>query len=188
MKKIKCVELNKIYNSTAEACKELNLQKSNVSAVLNGRLKTCCGYHFEYVDNTDDKEQNFDVDNTDDKEQKFEYLECMLYEELFLLENKTLCYLKALNDILFVYAEIATKTDYTKQQFSAVIIRLLKHILSTAKEIYKDNDELISLTFDNFYYCFEAYELLTEEIRNCLDDFVIDCMNHKVDKVFENNT
>ena len=175
MKKIKCVELNKIYNSTAEACKDLNLQKSNVSAVLHKRLKTCNSYHFEYVDNTDAKEQNF------------EYLECILHEELFLLEKKTLYHLKALNEILFVYSEIATKTDYTEQQFSIVILRLLEHILSTATEIYKNDDKLISLTFDNFYYCFEAYELLTEEIRKCLDDFVIDCMKYKVDKVFENN-
>lgn len=124
----------------------------------------------------------------DNNEFKFEFLECMLHEELFLLENKTLCHLKALQEILFVFDEIATKTDYTKQQFSTVIIRLLKHILDEAKEIYKDNDELISLTFDNFYYCFESYELLdSEEIRKCLDDFVVDCMKYKVDKVFKNN-
>lgn len=176
MKKVYCFENDTVYNSVSDASKNLNLDKSNISKCCKKKLQQTNNYHFKYVDNTDNKEQNF------------EYLECMTEEELFLLENKTLCHLKALNEILFVYSEIATKTDYTEQQFSIVIIRLLKHILDEAKEIYKNNDELISLTFDNFYYCFEAYELLTEEIRKCLDDFVIDCMNHKVDKVFENNT
>lgn len=37
------------YSSVTEACKALGIQKSQLSAVLNGRARTCKGYRWEVV-------------------------------------------------------------------------------------------------------------------------------------------
>lgn len=46
---IYCKETNKIYQSTKQACHELNLHTSNVCEVLKGCRKQTGGYHFEYT-------------------------------------------------------------------------------------------------------------------------------------------
>lgn len=48
-KKVKCVELNKIYNSTKEASDELGFSRNAVSLCCRGYSNTCGGYHWEYI-------------------------------------------------------------------------------------------------------------------------------------------
>lgn len=48
-KKVRCVELNKIFESQTAAAKELNICRTNIVLCLKGKRKTCGGYHFEYV-------------------------------------------------------------------------------------------------------------------------------------------
>lgn len=45
-KAVYCVELDLVFESQTEATKALNLPKSGISNVLNGRQKTTKGYHF----------------------------------------------------------------------------------------------------------------------------------------------
>lgn len=49
-KPIYCVELNKIFDSQAQACRELNINAGQLSGVLRGttRHKTAGGYHWRY--------------------------------------------------------------------------------------------------------------------------------------------
>lgn len=48
-KKVKCLELNRVYNSIKEAALELKLQRTGISMVLNGTMQTTGGYTFERV-------------------------------------------------------------------------------------------------------------------------------------------
>ena len=48
-KPILCIETNTIYKSASEASKQLNLSRSHLSNVLNGRKKTAGGYHWKYI-------------------------------------------------------------------------------------------------------------------------------------------
>lgn len=48
-KAVYCVELDKTFNSLKEAAQAFNLAYTNLSACLNGRLKTFAGYHWKYV-------------------------------------------------------------------------------------------------------------------------------------------
>lgn len=48
-KPVRCVELNIIYQSGAEAARELNLDASHISKVCRGKANTTGGYHFEFV-------------------------------------------------------------------------------------------------------------------------------------------
>ena len=48
-KKVRCVELNKIFESRTAAAKELGLRQSHISECVNGKRKTTGGYHFEEV-------------------------------------------------------------------------------------------------------------------------------------------
>lgn len=43
-----CIETGKVYPSTQEASRELNIQHSNITATLKKRLKHTGGLHFEY--------------------------------------------------------------------------------------------------------------------------------------------
>lgn len=52
-RKIKCIELNKIYDTIRECAKELNLDESSISKVCRGKGKTCGGYHFCYLEDAD---------------------------------------------------------------------------------------------------------------------------------------
>lgn len=62
MRKVKCIELNKIYDSLSSASKELNLSHGNISQCCNGKLKTVGGYHFAYVDNASNDTRQVDND------------------------------------------------------------------------------------------------------------------------------
>lgn len=46
---IRCIELNRVFNSSKEASSELDLHATNICNVLKGNRHTTGGYHFEYV-------------------------------------------------------------------------------------------------------------------------------------------
>jgi group I intron endonuclease len=48
-KKVKCVELNKVFDSIQLAADELKLQRTGISMVLNGTMQKTGGYTFERV-------------------------------------------------------------------------------------------------------------------------------------------
>lgn len=48
-KKIMCIELNKTFSSAVDAEKELNINRTCISQVLNGKCKTAGGYHWKEV-------------------------------------------------------------------------------------------------------------------------------------------
>lgn len=48
-KAIKCIELDKIFQSTKIAAQELGLNAPNITACFKGRQKTCGGFHWEYA-------------------------------------------------------------------------------------------------------------------------------------------
>lgn len=48
-KKIRCVELDRIFSSQKEAAEELGLSQGNISRVCRGIRSTTGGYHFEFV-------------------------------------------------------------------------------------------------------------------------------------------
>lgn len=48
-KKVLCVELNKVFNSLAEAARYFNTTVANISACLRGVNPRACGYHWQYV-------------------------------------------------------------------------------------------------------------------------------------------
>lgn len=49
-RKVRCVELDIIFDSTTEAAEYVNAYNSNISACAKGKHHTCKGYHWEYVD------------------------------------------------------------------------------------------------------------------------------------------
>ena len=49
-KPIYCVELDKIYDSLKQASEELLLNQGNISKACRGKIKTCGGYHWRYID------------------------------------------------------------------------------------------------------------------------------------------
>lgn len=49
-KLVYCIELDKIFESTCEASRELGISQSNISLVCRGKRETAGGYHWEYVD------------------------------------------------------------------------------------------------------------------------------------------
>lgn len=46
MKKVKCIETQKIYQSAREAGKELNISYKSISKNINGKSKSAGGFHF----------------------------------------------------------------------------------------------------------------------------------------------
>lgn len=52
-KPVRCVELNKIFNSAREAARQLNLSFVCIGKVCLGRSKTTGGYHFEFAKQND---------------------------------------------------------------------------------------------------------------------------------------
>lgn len=46
---VKCIELNKIFESVKEASKIMKIHKTALTHHLHGRTKTCCGYHWKFV-------------------------------------------------------------------------------------------------------------------------------------------
>ena len=49
-KKIICVELNRVFDSIAEAGRELNIGSQNICKVLKGERKTSGGFHWKYYE------------------------------------------------------------------------------------------------------------------------------------------
>lgn len=52
-KKIICLETGQIFRTTREAAEEMGLDSSNISKVCNGKRKTCHGFHFEFIKESD---------------------------------------------------------------------------------------------------------------------------------------
>lgn len=48
-KPIFCVELSKIFSSTAEACRITGIYHQNITKCLKGKRKSAGGYHWRYV-------------------------------------------------------------------------------------------------------------------------------------------
>ena len=48
-KPVRCIELNTIFPSIAEAARCLNIDSSSITKVCRGKYKTCGGDHWEYV-------------------------------------------------------------------------------------------------------------------------------------------
>lgn len=48
-KAVRCIELNKTFESIAKAAKELGINAPNINACLKGKQKTSGGYHWEYI-------------------------------------------------------------------------------------------------------------------------------------------
>lgn len=47
---IYCVELDQVFESQSEACRQLRLSAAPLNYALNGKRKTCGGYHWKYVE------------------------------------------------------------------------------------------------------------------------------------------
>lgn len=52
-KKVRCIELDVVFDSITEAGEKMGINFHNISAVCKGKRKTCGGYHWEYVKNND---------------------------------------------------------------------------------------------------------------------------------------
>lgn len=50
MKKVYCVELDKVFNSISIAANELGLYQSNISSCLRGKIKSTGGYRWRYAE------------------------------------------------------------------------------------------------------------------------------------------
>lgn len=48
-KPVLCIELNQIFPSLTEAARHFNATSSNLHYALNGKTRTCAGYHWEYA-------------------------------------------------------------------------------------------------------------------------------------------
>ena len=49
-KKVVCRETGKVYRSLTQAAEVFNVTSQSISACANGRVKTSCGLHFEFVE------------------------------------------------------------------------------------------------------------------------------------------
>ena len=49
-----CYELNKSWNTSAEASRELNIDSSNITKCCKGKCKSVKGYHFCYLEELKD--------------------------------------------------------------------------------------------------------------------------------------
>lgn len=48
--RIKCVETGQVFDSLKQACDMYNMSIGNLWKALNGKTKSCKGFHWEYVD------------------------------------------------------------------------------------------------------------------------------------------
>ena len=53
-KLVRCIELNKIFDSTVDATNFLDVKPSTIISACNGRLKTAKGFTWEYIENKGD--------------------------------------------------------------------------------------------------------------------------------------
>ena len=58
MKKVFCVELNRIFDSGLHASSELKIDSSRISECCSGKFKTAGGYHWQYADKFEKGEPN----------------------------------------------------------------------------------------------------------------------------------
>jgi len=49
-KKVICLENNTIYNSTRDVERKTGIHHEDIGLCCRGKIKTCCGYHWKYVD------------------------------------------------------------------------------------------------------------------------------------------
>jgi hypothetical protein len=49
-KKVRCIELDLVFDSMATATRETNVPTQNISKVCSGKRRTAGGYHWEYCD------------------------------------------------------------------------------------------------------------------------------------------
>ena len=49
VKAVRCVELDDVYDSTREASRQTGCDQSSISKCCRGILKTCGGYHWEFI-------------------------------------------------------------------------------------------------------------------------------------------
>ena len=49
-KRVLCIETNIIYNTITKCSECMNISKTSISYVCNGKLKTAKGYHFKFID------------------------------------------------------------------------------------------------------------------------------------------
>lgn len=54
-KRVICVELNETFASEMEAGRKLNIDNANIGGVCKGKRKTAGGYHWKYVEESEDK-------------------------------------------------------------------------------------------------------------------------------------
>ena len=47
---VRCIELNKVWDTQQEAAKELGINQSKISLVCNGLRNKCGGYHWEFAE------------------------------------------------------------------------------------------------------------------------------------------
>lgn len=48
-KKVRCIELNRVFNSLTDAASYFQVTKSLISACIHGKVPTAKGYHWEYI-------------------------------------------------------------------------------------------------------------------------------------------
>ena len=48
-KMVRCIETGEVYQSSVEASRTLGINRSNISSVCRGKLKSAGGFHFEYL-------------------------------------------------------------------------------------------------------------------------------------------
>lgn len=49
-RRVRCIELDRVFDSVNSAAKELGIAQPNITACCKGRLKTAGKYHWEYVE------------------------------------------------------------------------------------------------------------------------------------------
>ena len=52
-KSVKCIEKEKIFSSVKEAALWAGVTPSSITSCLKGNIKTCTGYHWQYVPEDD---------------------------------------------------------------------------------------------------------------------------------------
>lgn len=179
MRKVKCIELNKIYDSLSSASKELNLSHGNISQCCNGKLKTVGGYHFAYIDNVSN-----DNENTNDNLKEISALKAeikSLRQENDFLKQR----IKALQaestvdngtdkfeELKKKYTELVADEGYKEESYSSTDTTVIKAV--PKQEGHKQQEEKSSPTCGgnlppDEILSFNA-EQYTNEIESCNDE------------------
>ena len=149
MRKVKCIELNKIYDSLSQASKDLNLSHGNISRCCTGSLKTVGGYHFEYVDNASD-DITKQVDN-----------DCNISSEIDVLREENNLLKRQVKDL---QAEIAKlKSDNVEDETDKFEKLKKKYSELVADEGYKEESYSANDTIEKIITEQQAEYLQQEE-------------------------